>query len=157
MVPSLTVIPTMAMPASSSIPPVPPLANDHAPPDTSPHQTQLHTRAGYVASSESANAAAQMVTHFTNMVLDPLTGNTLQYEQLKTGPQGTEWIQSMVNEIRRLTQGIEPHMPMGTETMHFIHPSAKPAGHTTTYLHIVASKKPNKSEPKCIHFTVGGD
>ena len=51
-------------------------------------------------------------------VLDPLTGNMLQYEQLKSGPHRTEWIQSTVNEIGHLTQGIAPHMPMGTKTMH---------------------------------------
>ena len=81
----------------------------------------------------------------------------MQYEQLKRGPDGAAWVQSTANEIGRLTQGVLPHMLTGTNTMKFIPHSAKPTSKTATYLRIVASEKPNKTEPKRIRFTVGGD
>jgi len=45
-----------------------------------------------------------------------------------------------------------------TDTIHFIaQHTDKPADRTATYLRIVAALKPNKTEPKRICFTVGGD
>jgi hypothetical protein len=41
--------------------------------------------------------------------------------------------------------------------MHFIAHTAILPGHRATYLRIVASIRPQKAEPKCIRFTVGGN
>ena len=34
-----------------------------------------------------------------NAVVDPATGNILEYAQLRLGPDGKEWIQAMANEL----------------------------------------------------------
>ena len=41
--------------------------------------------------------------------------------------------------------------------MHFIHARDKPRGSKTTYLNIMANIRPQKEDPYCIRFTVGGD
>jgi hypothetical protein len=92
-----------------------------------------------------------------NSVVDPSTGISLEYSQLKLGADGAEWIQAATNEIGRLAQGVQPNMPTGTDTIHFIPHTDKPPDRVATYLRIVAALKPNKSEPKRIRFTVGGD
>jgi hypothetical protein len=57
----------------------------------------------------------------------------------------------------RLAEGVQPHMPTGTETMHFIHHSELPAGRRATYLKIVESYRPHKAEKHRIRFTCGGN
>lgn len=90
-------------------------------------------------------------------VIDPLTGSAQTFQQLKVGPDGHLWLASAANEIGRLAQGNLPHMPTGTETMHFIPHSALPPGRSATYLRIVAEIKPHKEETRRIRFTVGGN
>ena len=60
------------------------------------------------------------VTHSAHAVLDPVTGAALLYRQLREGPNGGDWINGAANEISRLAQGVLPHMPTGTDTIHFI-------------------------------------
>ena len=92
-----------------------------------------------------------------NAVIDPNTGASLEYRHLRLGPDGEQWIKAAADEIGRLAQGVLPNMPTGTDTMHFIHHTDKPANRVATYLRIVAAEKPNKVESKRIRFTVGGD
>ena len=92
-----------------------------------------------------------------NSVVCEKTGKALEYAQLKLGEDGKEWIGAAANEIGRLTQGNGKAMPTGTNTMHFIHHSQKPAGRKATYLRIVSALKPHKKEKRRIRFTVGGD
>ena len=42
-------------------------------------------------------------------------------------------------------------------TIHFVHPSQKPANQTATYLCIVANYRPQKKTPFCGQFTVDGN
>lgn len=95
--------------------------------------------------------------YYANAVVDPETGQNMSYAKLKAGPNGAEWEQAMANELGRLTKGVLPHMPTGTETMRFIHPSEMPSDRTATYLRIVAAERPHKEETKRIRCTVGGD
>jgi hypothetical protein len=95
--------------------------------------------------------------HSANAVLDPNTGAALSYRQLREGPDGADWLQSAANEIGRLAQGVLPHMPTGTDTIHFIQHTALPAGRKATYLRIVAEVRPLKAETKRVRFTVGGN
>jgi hypothetical protein len=81
----------------------------------------------------------------------------LDYNKLKAGPDGPAWIQAMANELGRLTQGVSPHMPTGTDTMRYIRKCDVPADRTVTYFRIVAAEKPHKAESKRIRGTVGGD
>ena len=48
-------------------------------------------------------------------------------------------------------------MMTGSNTIHFIHSSQKPANRTATYLRIVSSYRPQKEDPYRIRFTVGGN
>jgi hypothetical protein len=92
-----------------------------------------------------------------NSVIDEATGASLEYAQLKLGADGEDWIAAAANEIGRLAQGVQPHMPTGTNTIHFIHPSDEPADRKATYLRIVSALKPLKQETRRIRFTVGGN
>jgi hypothetical protein len=95
--------------------------------------------------------------HSANAVLDPITGAEPSYRQLREGPDGQDWVQGAANKIRRLVQGVLPHLPSGTDTMHFIRHDTLPPGRAATYLRIVAERKPLKAETKRVRFTVGGD
>ena len=90
-------------------------------------------------------------------VLDPSTGASLEYAQLKLGTDSALWLQAAENEIGRLAQGFPPRIPVGTNTMHFIPNSALPPNRHPTYLRIVADYRPHKAEPNRIRFTVGGN
>ena len=57
----------------------------------------------------------------------------------------------------RLAEGVQPHMPTGSETIHFIDQSEMPEGRKATYLNIMASYRPQKAEKERVRFTVGGD
>ena len=145
------------------------------PPAASPHSTRSRTRNArlreaqqHVATGHSANAAATLLAHqlgdepdsfraSINAVVDPVTGMELDYNKLKAGPDGPEWVQAMANELGRLTQGVLPHMPTGTDTMRYIRRCDVPTDRTVTYFRIVAAEKPHKAESKRIRGTVGGD
>ena len=107
-----------------------------------------------------ANADADQTSQAiwtANAVIDPNTGASLEYRHLRLGPDGDQWVKAAADEIGRLAQGVQPYMPTGTDTMHFIKHTDIPAGRVATYLRIVAAEKPNKVETKRIRFTVGGD
>jgi hypothetical protein len=136
---STSVVPTQATPA-----PVVPSPKVPTPPHS--HGTRLQAARYPGHSFDSANA-----------VVDPNSGATLEYSKLKNSEQGPEWIQAAANEMGRLSQGVKPNMPTGTDTMHFIPHTAKPHDRKATYLKIVAAIKPHKAEKYRIRFTVGGD
>ena len=62
-----------------------------------------------------------------NAVVDPTTGAAIEYAQLKIGTDSKDWLHSCANKIGHLAQGILPGIPTGSNTMHFIHRSYKPA------------------------------
>ena len=92
-----------------------------------------------------------------NTVVDPDTGASLEYKDLKLGEDSQQWLQGCSNEMGRLAQGVRPHMLTGTNTIHFIHPSDKPTDRKATYLKIVAELKPHKAGKYRVRFTVGGN
>jgi hypothetical protein len=92
-----------------------------------------------------------------NAVVDPSTGNALEYPQLKLGDDSKLWLEAASREIGRLAQGKQPDMPSGNNTMHFLDHRDLPAGRKATYLRIVAAIKMQKVETHRIRFTVGGD
>ena len=61
-----------------------------------------------------------------NSVVDPLTGTVLEYKDFKLGPAAKLLIRGFSNEVGRLAQGVRPQILTGSNTIHFIHPSAKP-------------------------------
>jgi hypothetical protein len=96
--------------------------------------------------------------HVANSVLDPITGQSLEYRQLSQGPIKDKWIHGFAaNEIGRLAQGIRTRMPTGTDTIHFIKREQVPSDRKVTYGRIVATIRPQKSETHRVRLTVGGN
>ena len=92
-----------------------------------------------------------------NTIVDPDTGASLEYKDLKLGENSQHWLQGCSNEMGRLAQGVRSHMLTGTNTIHFIHSFDKPTDRKATYLKIVAELKPHKAEKHRVRFTVGGN
>jgi hypothetical protein len=142
------------------------------PPANSPHNTR--SRTNIVATGHAANLAAAHLARellplengdtfpdvwTANAVVDPVTGAIEEYAALKAKPgaEGEEWVQSMANELGRLSQGVLPHMLTGSDTLRFVPITALPPNKQATYLRIVTAERPNKAETKRVRCTVGGD
>jgi hypothetical protein len=57
---------------------------------------------------------ATVLQHATHSVLDPLTGQSLEYHQLSRGTTKDKWIHGFSNKLGRLAQGVGMHTPTGT-------------------------------------------
>jgi hypothetical protein len=91
-----------------------------------------------------------------NAVLDPDTGESLEYKQLiSRNKYKTIWTKSFANELGRLAQGIRD--VEGTNTIFFIPKAQMPPGRTATYGRIVVEIKPQKTEKERTRLTVGGN
>ena len=95
--------------------------------------------------------------HAANKAVHPDTGELAEYKSLRSSSKGAEWEASCANEFGRLAQGVKPHMPTGTDTIHFIPVTSMPAGRKATYLRLVTADRPQKTETKRTRATVGGD
>ena len=93
----------------------------------------------------------------SNIVIDPITGASLEYIHLIKGPTKAIWENSFANEIGRLAQGVGSRMPSGTNTIFFIPKDKVPAGRTVTYGIIVVERRPLKAETHRTRLTVGGN
>jgi hypothetical protein len=78
--------------------------------------------------------------HTAHTVIDATTGETFEHAQLIRGANSDEWLYSTANEFGRLTKGILPRMPSGTETMAYIRHDALPTGRKATYARFVATE-----------------
>ena len=90
-----------------------------------------------------------------NVVIDPTSGQALEYRHLIRGPNGDTWIRALTNNLGRLAQGVGTRMPTGTNTVFFIAKSAIPQGRKVTYARMVAYIRPTKAELKRVRVTVG--
>jgi hypothetical protein len=111
------------------------------------------------AASDPAFPSVPFTEHFAlhGNATNPDTGRIADYLELSKCSEGALWIESCKDEFGRLCQGHGSDMPSGTETMFFIPISAIPKGRKPTYLRIVAAFRPEKSNPRHVRFTVGGD
>jgi hypothetical protein len=98
-----------------------------------------------------------VLQHNAHSVLDPLSGQSLEYSQLSQGPTKDKWIHGFANESGRLAQGVGTCMPTGMETIHFIWRDQVPADRKVTYGRIVATICPQKSETHHVRLTVGSN
>ena len=93
-------------------------------------------------------------------VMDPESGNMLNYRQLKKkDPQTkTVWEYSFGNEIGRLAQGM-PGRTEGTNTIHFIGKNEVPKDRMrdVTYASIVCTERPQKAEKERTRLVGGGN
>ena len=96
-------------------------------------------------------------TDAANKAVNPDTGQLADYKELSQSSDGKHWINSCSNEVGRLAQGRHPSMPTGTDTIRFIKRSEAPADRSITYLRIVSTDRPQKTEVRRVRFTVGGD
>ena len=78
-----------------------------------------------------------------------------EYRELSQSSEGALWQASNAEEIGRLTQGHGEQK--GTNTMFFIPVDAIPKGRKATYLRVVSAFRPEKSNPRRVRWTVGGD
>jgi len=92
-----------------------------------------------------------------NKAIHPDTGAEVEYLPLLKSSDGEKWELATCEEIGRLAQGFPPTIPTGTDTIHFIRLSDIPNDRTATYLRLVVADRPNKSNPRRVRFTVGGD
>lgn len=94
---------------------------------------------------------------FANAVIDPNTGEAMEYRQLITQPATrATWLHSAANEFGRLAQGVGNRIK-GTDTIKFIPISAIPRGRTVTYARFVCELRPQKAEVERTRLTVGGN
>ncbi len=100
---------------------------------------------------------AQQAMHAANKAVHPDTGELAEYKSLRSSSKGAEWEASCANEFGRLAQGVKPHMPTGTDTIHFIPVTSMPAGRKATYLRLVTADRPQKTETKRTRATVDGE
>ena len=131
------------------------------------HGTRANVRAGTVDISPPVAASATEVTPPitgipcpTHMALhgnafNPDTNQLAEYAELSQCSEGKLWQQSNTDEIHRLAQG-HGDVP-GTNTIVFIPYSAIPKGRKPTYLRVVCAFRPEKSNPRRVRWTVGGD
>jgi hypothetical protein len=97
---------------------------------------------------------------FLATALDCDTGNLAEYHQLLQTSDGPLCEQSAVEEWACLALGCPPAgipITAGTDTLRFINPDDIPAGRHPTYPRIVVADRPQKTQPRRVRLTVGGD
>ena len=93
----------------------------------------------------------------SHVVIDNVTGQSLEYCHLIRGPNADVWSHNLANNCGRLAQGVGMRMPTGTKTVFFIRKCDVPAGRTFTYSHLVSKFFPQKTETHRFRVTVGSD
>jgi hypothetical protein len=87
--------------------------------------------------------------------VNPDTGKIAKYKELSKCSEGPLWQASNAKEIGCLRQGFGS--VKGTDTMFFIPHTSIPKNKKATYLHVVAAFCPEKTNPRWIWWTFGGD
>ena len=113
------------------------------------------TGSQYAQATQKLIATEHCHRNHANTVIDMNTGQSLEYYHLMRGPDKDIWKTSLANDLGRLAQGVGTRMTTGTNTVFFILRSAVPVGLTVTYLRLVASIRPHKTETHRVRVTVG--
>ena len=91
-----------------------------------------------------------------NSVVEDTTGELLEYRHLIRHDKYKQlWEAGMCRELGQLSQGFVE--TKGTSTIFFIPRSKVPAGRKVTYMTIVCTEKPSKSDSERVRLCVGGD
>ena len=93
--------------------------------------------------------------HQANVVINPATGESLEYRHLIKVPTKAIWENSFANEIGRLVQVFVTRISSGTNTIFFIPNYTVPVGRIVTNGRIVAKIIPQKAETHCTRLTMG--
>jgi hypothetical protein len=105
--------------------------------------------------TQITNTAAKL--HSAHTIIEPITGNTYDQDQLICGADRDEWLYRTANEFGRLAKGILPHVPSGSDTMRYLPHNAQSQGRKSTYARFVATERPHNTETRCIRLAVGGN
>jgi hypothetical protein len=92
---------------------------------------------------------------YTMKTLNVDTQTLEEYKNLCLNSEGLQWIKSCSEEFHRLCSGTT-NQP-GTNTMFFIPHTQVPTGQKVTYMRLVVTDRPMKSNPRRVRITVGGD
>jgi hypothetical protein len=121
------------------------------------HRVPHVTITSHVTSFATQIAAIANAIQSAHTVIDAVTGESYDHAQLIWGPNADDWLYSTANEFGRLTKGVAPHMPSGSETMRYLFHRQIPPGRQATYARFVATEHPHKAETKRVRLTVGGN
>jgi hypothetical protein len=82
-----------------------------------------------------------------------------QYRELSECSDGIHWQASNADEIGRMFQGLgaKSYMPLGTETLWFIHRDQVPKHKQPTYVNVVRADRPEKLNARRVRWPAGGD
>jgi hypothetical protein len=91
--------------------------------------------------------------------VNPDTGGIAEYKELSTCSDGNLWQSSNAGEIGRMFQGLGPdsYMPTGTNTLFFIDRKDIPKHKKPTNIRVVCADQPEKTNPKQVRWTAGGN
>ena len=109
--------------------------------------------ANYLASPPTPSATFS--EHYATPVIDPVTGQSLEYHHLMKGPDRPIWEKALANDLGRLAQGVGTRMPTGNNTIFFVHPSEILLHKKVTYERLVIDIRPLKNEKLRVRLTVG--
>jgi hypothetical protein len=130
-------------------------------PATHVNHAQRHvphvTVTSHVASFAKQISTIASTLQSAHTVIDAVTSKSHKHAQLIRGPNANEWLYSTANECGRITKGVAPHMPSGSETMRYIYDHQLPPGRQATYARFFATERPHKAKTKRVQLTVGGN
>jgi hypothetical protein len=135
-------------------------SNSHS---TTAPQRRYNTRGPKAKPSYKARANLAIPARAPEDALNPDTGTIADYRKLLSCSEGKLWAHANMEEIRRLFQGLGPEssIPVGTNTLHFIHRNQVPRNKKATYISVVCTdrpeKGPEKEQVRRVPWTVGGD
>jgi hypothetical protein len=92
------------------------------------HMSPHVTITSHIASFATKIAATAIALQSAHIVINAVTGQTYEHAQLIWGPNTDQWLYSTANEFGRLTKGVAPHMPSGSETMRYLFHHQLPPG-----------------------------
>ncbi|KAI2513563.1 Reverse transcriptase (RNA-dependent DNA polymerase) [Fragilaria crotonensis] len=148
----------LAAPLRVELPPSPPLSSAPITYATATRRSRRRRKppAHLAATAVTAHSAHPAHYALHGNAFNPDTGQLAEYPELSRSSEGPEWIASMTDEFGRLCQG-HATMPTGTNTMYFIAVRDIPKHKKPTYIRVVAALRPEKSNPRRVRITVGGD
>ena len=92
-----------------------------------------------------------------NTVVNKASEEMLEYQHLIKGPDKDVWIRGLASNLGHLAQCVDSWMPKGTNTIFFIDISDIPRNCQISYVLLVTSLQPYKTEVHQVQVTVGGD
>jgi hypothetical protein len=123
-------------------------------------------RSAHALSTGPATATPTLFTNsFTShhamhgTAVNPNTGGIAEYKELSTCSDSNLWQALNADEIGRMFQGLGPnsYMPTGTNTLFFIDQKDIPKHKKPTYIRVVCADRPEKTNPKRVRWTAGGN